>query len=377
MSTEQTAAAPVAARALAADDMADLARGAAILGSGGGGNPYMGQLIAERALTDHGDAQLVDVESVPAEAVILPLAVMGAPTVFQERLLAGDEVHRAITRAGIEAGRSVTHLMAVEVGGVNATTPIAPAVEMGLPLVDADLMGRAFPELPMVLTTLAGRTLSPVVLADDKGNVVTIEAVDSDWSERIARVVAVAMGGTAVIALPVIAGADLGCVAVRGTLTLAQQVGATVRRSREEHRDPIESLCTKLGATRLFHGRVLDVDRELTGGFVQGHAVIEGVPNHRRKEAGHSQTDKLVVDFQNEYLLARQAGAPVATTPNLICVLETETGEPVPADVLRYGLRVTVIVAHCDPRWTSAEGLALVGPQHFGYDCTFSPLTNH
>ncbi|MEU9480409.1 DUF917 family protein [Streptomyces sp. NPDC048191] len=61
---------------------------------------------------------------------------------FQELLLAGAELRRAISGAGTAAGRSVTHLLAAYIGGVNAITPIAPAAELGLPLVNGDLMGR-------------------------------------------------------------------------------------------------------------------------------------------------------------------------------------------------------------------------------------------
>ncbi|MBN6051690.1 DUF917 family protein, partial [Nonomuraea sp. RK-328] len=65
----------------------------------------------------------------------------------------------------------------------------------------------------------------------------------------------------------------------------------------------------------------------------------------------------------------------VATTPDLICVLDTDTGEPVTTEAMRYGLRVTVIAAPCDPRWTTPAGLELAGPRYFGYDCDYRPLT--
>jgi DUF917 family protein len=105
----------------------------------------------------------------------------------------------------------------------------------------------------------------------------------------------------------------------------------------------------------------VDVERRTTGGFARGQATLEG-------------TGTLELSFQNEHLLARRDGEIVATTPDLICVLDTDSGEPVTTEAMRYGLRVTVIAAPCDPRWTSPGGLELAGPRYFGYDCDYLPL---
>src|SRR3954451_3841033 len=69
-------------RTIGSDDLADLARGAALLGTGGGGDPHVGRLLAEAALREHGPVTLVDVDEVPEDAVVLPVAMMGAPTVM-------------------------------------------------------------------------------------------------------------------------------------------------------------------------------------------------------------------------------------------------------------------------------------------------------
>jgi hypothetical protein len=64
----------------------------------------------------------------------------------------------------------------------------------------------------------------------------------------------------------------------------------------------------------------------------------------------------------------------VASVPDLICVLDTESGEPVTTETLRYGLRVSVVAAPCDSRWRSPEGLELAGPAYFGYDHDYVPV---
>ena len=42
-------------------------------------------------------------------------------------------------------------VMSCEIGGANGLEPLAIAARMGLPVVDADFMGRAFPELQVCL----------------------------------------------------------------------------------------------------------------------------------------------------------------------------------------------------------------------------------
>lgn len=51
---------------------------------------------------------------------------------------------------------------------------------MGLPTVDGDLMGRAFPELQMCTPAYDGIPLTPAALADEKGN----EMIVSRWAVR-------------------------------------------------------------------------------------------------------------------------------------------------------------------------------------------------
>jgi DUF917 family protein len=64
----------------------------------------------------------------------------------------------------------------------------------------------------------------------------------------------------------------------------------------------------------------------------------------------------------------------LASAPDLIMVLDPDTGEPTTTEDLRYGFRVVVLGARCDPRWRSEAGLALVGPRCFGYDFDFVAL---
>src|SRR4051794_31311137 len=120
-----------------AADLSELARGCALLGAGGGGDPELATVMARRALDRNGDLTVVSVEDLDPDALIVPCGLIGAPTVALERIWNGDEA--AILVARIEGiwQRKVTALMPYEVGGSNGMLPVTWASNLGLPLVDA------------------------------------------------------------------------------------------------------------------------------------------------------------------------------------------------------------------------------------------------
>ena len=61
--------------------------------------------------------------------------------------------------------------------------PIAASARLGIPMVDADGMGRAFPELQMVTFTIGGVKATPMALTDEKGNCVIFDTITNKWTE--------------------------------------------------------------------------------------------------------------------------------------------------------------------------------------------------
>jgi uncharacterized protein len=81
-------------RQLTTDQLEALAVGASFLGTGGGGDPYIGSLMARQALEAHGPVTVIDPEDLPDDALCVMSAVMGAPTVLVEKLPGGNEQER-------------------------------------------------------------------------------------------------------------------------------------------------------------------------------------------------------------------------------------------------------------------------------------------
>jgi len=351
------------------DHLEKLAIGAGILGTGGGGNPYLGKLIARRALEEGGTITVIGLDEVPDDALVCSVGGMGSPTVSFERLLRASEPHHALRVLERHLGREITHIVPSEIGGSNSTVPMVVAVHAGLPVIDADGMGRAFPELQMETFTMEGIPPTPAALGNYHGHTVIFDHIDDAQTlERYARAVTIQMGGRAGYAFPAMGGADVRRTAIPGTLSLAIRVGEAVLAARVEHRDPVETICAASGGRRLFAGKVSDVRREMTGGFARGVVALEG--------AGDDAGEQLRIDFQNENLIARRGdGTVVAVVPDLICIVDSDTGEPLTTEVLRYGLRATVIGIPAPAQLRTDAALAVVGPAAFGYpEVNYTPL---
>jgi DUF917 family protein len=353
-------------RQITAEQLDDIALGAAVLGTGGGGDPYVGKLMAKAAIGRHGPVTLLDPNEVEDEALVIPSAMMGAPTVMLEKVPRGTEIVTAFKAIQAYLGRSATATMSCEAGGLNSTTPFVVAAELGIPLVDADLMGRAFPELQMVTPTLYGIAATPMAIADEKGNSAILNTIDNRWTETFARTVTVDMGCAAMIALYPMSGKQVKEAAVARTITTIETIGRTIKASHREHRDPVEAVRAATNGYLIWRGKVSDVARRTETGFARGEAAIAGL--------GEDEGKTLRISFQNEFLIAQTEDEVLVTTPDLITILDAETGEPITTETLRYGFRVAVLAMPCDPRWRTPEGLALVGPDYFGYPATYVPV---
>ena len=348
------------------DNLEAIAMGAGILGTGGGGNPYIGQLRARQAIKEHGPVTVLDPEELPDDAQVICVGGIGAPTVGIEKVRDLQSLYalRAIEEF---TGKKATALISNEIGGSNSVEPLIPAAMTGLPVVDADGMGRAFPEFQMKTFFVYGVPCCPMAIADEKGNTVVIpETISPAWAERLARAITVQMGCVACYAVAPMTAEQVRRTAVLNTLSLARNLGDAVITARVRGEDPIESILGTCPGKILFNGKIADVDRRTTAGFARGSLSIEGLADYNG--------ERLAIEFQNENLIARRDGQIVCTVPDLICVVDSETGEPVTTELLRYGLRVIVLGLPAPDLWTTPEGLAVAGPRVFGYDTDFSPI---
>ncbi|KAK9820469.1 hypothetical protein WJX72_010677 [[Myrmecia] bisecta] len=355
---------------LSRQDLDALAIGTGVLGTGGGGSPAKARLKVLQEMSRGKVVRVIAPAAVPPDSLVVELSGMGAPTVGIEKL--DSHQTEAAARACAETGAGTLFaLISGEIGGGNGLEPLSVGPRMGLPVVDGDFMGRAFPELQMDTRAIAGIRQTPAALADEKGNVVMVErAVSPVWLEQLLRPVCTAMGCSAGYAAAPISGAQLRRVVVPHTLSLAWHLGRAVLSARASKADSVAAVAAEGGGRLLFQGKVVDVRRTTAAGFACGEVQMEGL--------GPFQGRVLRINIQNENLVARLDGQVVASVPDLICCLETHDGRPVQTEELRYGLRLSVVGLPAHPLLRTPEALAVVGPAAFGYaDVPYMPLGHY
>ena len=354
-------------RKIGLHEIEDIALGASLLGAGGGGDPYIGKLVAIEAVRACGDVTLLSPEEIPDDALIVPIAMMGAPTVLSEKAIGGNEYKTLTEMVSRFYGKEIYAFMPIEAGGVNSMLPIAACARLGMPMVDADGMGRAFPELQMVTFTIGGMKATPMALTDEKGNCAIFDTITNKWTEELARAVTMSCGGSVSVCLYAMEGRQLKEYAVKNIITRSEALGKAIRTLKSTASgSPEEAFYKATGGYRLFQGKISDVLRETRGAFNFGKAVLEGLGDFKGRTA--------TVEFQNENLTAAVDGKIVATVPDLICLVDTETFIPVTTDAMKYGKRVFVVGLPCFEMWRCEKGLELVGPRYFGCDTDYIPV---
>lgn len=350
-------------RTIGMTEIEDIALGASLLGAGGGGDPYIGKLMAMAAIESCGEVTLLDPMELEDDDLVLPIAMMGAPTILCEKGINGNEYQTVYDMMSRYFGKEIKAFMPMEAGGVNSMLPIAACARLGLPLVDADGMGRAFPELQMVTFTIGGVKATPMALTDEKGNTCIFETITNKWTEELARSVTMSCGGSVTVALYPMKAGVIKQYGVKNIVTKSLKLGESIRTLSKSSTSLEEQFIKDTGAYLLMKGKICDVLREVRGAFNFGKVVLEGIGTDKGKEA--------YVEFQNENLIAVIDGEIKASVPDLITLVDYETFTPITTDGLKYGKRVIVCGLPCDPMWRTKEGLALVGPRYFGCDCDY------
>lgn len=353
------------------DDLADLARGAALLGTGGGGDPYIGLLLVSEEIRRGGTVRLIGPEEVDDEALVVASAFMGAPTVVIEKIPNGDEPVTALRALEQRLGRKADAIIPMECGGLNSMIPLLVAARTGLPVVDGDGMGRAFPELQMETFGVYGVAGSPIAICNERRHVTIIDTgADNHSMEWYARGVTIRMGGVSYIAEYPMTGTDVKRTAIPKTMSLALRLGRVIREARENQQEPFQALIDCLAGTMYEHGRVLlegkvvDIERRSADGFVRGTATI----------ASFDGATTVELTFQNEHLVARSDGKLLAIVPDLITVLDAESATPITTEALRYGQRVRVFAISTPAMMRTPEALRVFGPRAFGLSEDWTPV---
>jgi hypothetical protein len=340
---------------LRAHDIDALVVGVSLLGSGGGGDASSFTHVLRQRL---GDGEIVlHPPSALGDARTVPVGMVGATSVFAEKLPSGEELRSAVMAVARWTGEAPEAVMAVEAAGLNGVTALVAALDLGLPYLDADLTGRALPRLDQSTWAALGRPVAPAAVCEPAGQAVVVADTDATGLERTLRAVLGEVGGWAGLALSAAPARAAATDACTGTLGRALELGRAhgALRMMAESAEVAEAF----GGRALADGRIYDITRH---GTAAGYAGASVTVLDRRGAV-------VRLEAENEFLLALVDGEPVASCPDLLCVLDRRTARPLAVDAVRRGDEVLVVVLPAPPWWAEHGHLDLVGPSAFGLDC--------
>ncbi|WP_109471744.1 DUF917 domain-containing protein [Ornithinimicrobium cavernae] len=346
---------------IARGDLDDFLRGAMLLGCGGGGDFRTGELLAASALED-GPVEMVTVpDAVRRNLTTVPLGVVGAAGgVFDERLPSGREYCQVLDAMEQITGAKVGAILPIEAGGLNGPLGVWASATMGLPLVDADLCGRAVPRLDQMTAGFAGRPMTPAVGVDADGRRIDLGVsgtpYGSDRLERAIRAILAAGTGWIAVGFRPLTPQELPDRVVSGTISRCLALG---RALGAPQRSPGASrlVSASLGASVLARGRVLGWRRA----------------DFRRKNdvgwcAVESPDGLVRIDVQSEILAVAIDGRTVAETPDVLSLLDAGSGQVLDLDSVRTGAHVEVVGIEALYPQSREEFLQRVGPSGFGIE---------
>jgi DUF917 family protein len=360
-------------RTLEYSEVDDILLGATVLGCGGGGDPAEGRKSLKRAYDRGRAVTLAAPDELAEEALVGCPYGVGGLTGGSEEQYAGiprTEEHPvvlAVQALSEHLGRAFDAMITGELGGASVANAFYPAAVLGLPVVDADPVGRAVPELEQSLFYLRGLPIAPQAVVNEIGDTALITRVANDQrAEAFVRALAVASRNHVWVADHALAWREMREVVIQGAISHSQSVGTALREAREAGADGAAAVAGAGGGRVAFRGTVTKSEWQDAMGFTVGETTLAGLDD----DSGTTYR----IWFKNENLVAWRDGAPDLTCPDLICVLDGDSGEPVTNPNARVGQRLAVVVLPAPVSWRTADGLKVLGPRHFGFDFDYVPL---
>jgi len=376
-------------------DLRYIADGCYVLGCAGGGSPAASVIQLRDMLRSGYTIRVVDHSALKDDANIYWGGHMGSPATSVERLQSTETVQAFKVLMEYPGQASFDNIMGLEIGGANGLEPFLAGSSrfFDRPVVDADWMGRAFPTYWQ--TTLAvrapGELIPCAIDSGDGKSILMVRASNDEIVDRALRASCSEMGSRVGMAAKPTTTERVRKYGVLNTVSLAWRIGRCIAKAEATNTlsTVAEAIVEEAGGPKsakvLFRGKIVAVERRLFKGHSYGEVHIAHVPDEDEGEARRmsavATSGLLKIPFKNENLFAEHVGDDgakriIAAVPDLIAVLDKESGRALGVPEYKYGYQVVVLGITCSPRWTETpEGLAIGGPAAFGYkDVEYKPV---
>lgn len=358
---------------LSRQDLYDILYGCTILGTGGGGGLQEGIDLIDKALDKGKEFKLVSFDEVDGEALIGTPYMCGAisPETEEERKKYADlpiiEDHSALK--AVEAmedyfKEKLYGVVSTELGGGNTAIAFYAGAMLDKYIIDADPAGRSVPELQHSTYFINDLPIYPISVANEFGDVAVFKEVVNDFrAEALVRALAVVSKNQVSVVDHPARAKDLKNAMINGAISYAMEIGKAYRTAKDNNEDVAEKIVEAGNGVVRFKGRVEDFDYKTEDGFTIGVVTIKGT--------GEYENSTYKTWFKNEHIFSWLNDEIDVTVPDLICMIDEDTKEPVTNPNYKIGMNVAVFALPAPKEWTTERGLEVFGPKSFGKDYEF------
>ncbi len=363
---------------LTKQDLYDILYGCTILGTGGGGELKNGLRLIDKAFEDGKKFILADLDELEDEALIATPYMCGAISPiteeeekkYSELPQIGEEpaVHAFIAMEEY-MGEKFHGVVSTELGGSNTAVAFYTAAMLGKYIVDADPAGRSVPELQHSTYYINNLPIHPIAVANEFGDAAIFTKVVNDFrAEALVRSLAVVSKNSIGVVDHPAKAADLKNAVIPKAISYALKIGKAHRMAKENNEDPAQKVAEVGEGIVRFRGCVKEFDWKTEEGFTIGNIVIEGT--------GNNEGDQYKIWYKNENIISWFNNEIDITVPDLMCIFNEETKEPVTNPYFEKDMNVAVTILPAPKQWKTERGLEIFGPKSFGYDVEYNPIEN-
>ena len=360
---------------LTRQNLEDILFGCTILGTGGGGELEEGLGLIDEALSKGKEFVLVDLEEAPDDALVCTPYMLGAISALPEdeerqydQLPRIDEpsIMLAYRRFQEYLGREFYGTISCELGGSNTAVSFYAAAMSGHHIIDADPAGRAVPEITHSTYYLNGLPAAPIMLANEFGECITCEnVVDDQRAETIVRSLAMVSRNDIAAIDHALEVREIKNAVIPGAISKALNLGQAYREAKEMSKDVAAEIASCGHGFVAFRGTVADNDWKTETGFTIGNIAIDG--------SGQFSGSAYKIWLKNENMIGWLDGDVHTTIPDLICLINTDTNEPVTNPNYATGMNVAVVILPAPEEFRSKKGLQAFGPAYLNMDIPYEP----
>ncbi|MDW7662635.1 MAG: DUF917 domain-containing protein [Bacillota bacterium] len=362
-------------------DIIDFVRGCTLYGTGGGGLSENGieSLLSE--LKAGKKIGWIDVEDIDDDAVTVCSFLMGSiaphtPEVKKEMAGFGlteskytekERIAESMKELSKYSGEKIDIVVPLELGGAATPGGIAAGLVNGIPAVDGDYTGRAIPEIQQTTPYLNDIPLWPLSVVDEFGNTSLVKnAINYRMIERIGKQISAASYGLTGDSGFLMTGKEMKKAIIPGTLTECYELGKMIRETYEAGEDPVQKIADELGGWILIKGIVTGKETEDKLGYYWGTHTVEG--------SGEFSGQTAKIWFKNENHIVWNNDKVIATSPDIITVVNSKDGEPITNPKLEVGHEVAVLGFKARSMFRTEKGVDILGPKYFGFDIEYVPI---